>query len=118
MFSGRQVPNIPQHKAGVEGQYSPFKDFTVILNGNYVGERPFISDFSNDFSKQKSYFVINNKYKYKWKNVTLFMDINNITNQKYSEYGVIGFNSASGNNEKAYYPSPGINFMGGLSFAL
>jgi iron complex outermembrane receptor protein len=114
MFSGKQVPNIPQHKAGVEGQYSPFKAFTVILNGNYVGTRRFISDFSNDYSKQKSYFVVNNKYKYKWKKVTLFLDINNITNQKYSEYGVIGGFPA----EKAYYPSPGINFMSGLSFAL
>ena len=114
MFSGRQVPNIPQHKAGAEGQYSPFKDFTVILNGNYVGTRRFISDFSNDFSKQKSYFVVNNKYRYKWKDVTLFLDINNLTNQKYSEYGVIGGFPA----EKAYYPSPGINFMSGLSFAL
>jgi iron complex outermembrane receptor protein len=114
MFSGRQVPNVPQHTAGAEGNYSPLKDFTIILNGNYVGTRRFISDFSNDFTKQKGYFVMNNKYKYKWKNTTVFLDINNITNQKYAEYGVIGGFPA----EKAYYPSQGINFIAGLSFLL
>jgi outer membrane receptor protein involved in Fe transport len=110
MFSGKQVPNVPEHKAGIEGQYSPLKNFTIVLNGTYVGERRFISDFPNDYSKQKGYFVVNNKYKYRWKNITVFMDINNLFNQKYSEYGVIGGFPA----EKAYYPSPGINFFGGV----
>ncbi len=110
MFGGKQVPNVPEHKAGIEGQYSPFRDFTMVLNGTYVGERRFISDFPNDYSRQKSYFLANNKYKYRWKNLTLFLDINNLFNQKYSEYGVIGGFPA----EKAYYPSPGINFFGGV----
>jgi iron complex outermembrane recepter protein len=110
MFSGKQVPNVPENKAGLEGQYSPFKGFTVVLNGAYVGERRFISDFPNEYSMQKGYFVVNNKYKYRWKNVTVFMDLNNLLNKKYSEYGVIGGFPA----EKAYYPSPGINFFGGM----
>jgi iron complex outermembrane recepter protein len=114
MFDGRRIPNVPENRATLEGQYSPFKGFTAALNGTYVGERPFISDFANDFSKQKSFYVINNKYKYKWKNMTVFLDINNITNQKYSEYGVKGGFPL----EKAYYPSPGINFLSGFSIEL
>jgi iron complex outermembrane recepter protein len=109
-FTGKQIPNVPEHKAGLEGQYSPFKGFTVVLNGTYVGERRFISDFSNDYARQKDYFLVNNKYSYKWKNYTVFLNINNLLNQKYSEYGVIGGYPA----EKAYYPSPGINCYGGL----
>jgi iron complex outermembrane recepter protein len=110
MFSGKQVPNVPEHKAGLEGRYSPFKGFTIVLNGTYVGERRFISDLSNDYSRQKDYVLVNNKYAYKWKNYTVFLNINNLLNQKYSEYGVIGGYPA----EKAYYPSPGINFFGGV----
>jgi iron complex outermembrane recepter protein len=110
MFSGKQVPNVPEHKIGLEGRYSPFKGFTIALNSTYVGERRFISDFSNDYSRQKDYVLVNNKYAYKWKNYTVFLNINNLLNQKYSEYGVIGGFPA----EKAYYSSPGINAFGGV----
>lgn len=111
MFSGSHVPNVPENMATMEGQYSPFKGFTIILNGSYIGKRPFISDFSNSFSDQNSYYCINNKYKYKWKKITAFLNINNLTNQKYSEYGVIGGVPL----EKAFYPSPGRNFLAGVS---
>jgi len=114
MFIGSRVPNVPRNMATMEGQYTPFKGFTVILNGSYVGRRPFISDFSNSFSDQNSYYVLNNKYKYKWKNITIFLNINNLTNQKYSEYGVIGGSPI----QQAYYPAPRLNLLGGLSFEL
>jgi|WetSurMetagenome_2_1015567.scaffolds.fasta_scaffold00246_15 iron complex outermembrane recepter protein len=105
MYGGKQVPNVPEHKVGLEGQYSPFKGFTIVLDGTYVGERPFISDFSNAYPKQADYVLVNNRYQYKWKNYTVFMNINNLFNQKYSEYGTYGVN---------LWPSPGINFMGGV----
>jgi len=114
MFNGSRVPNVPENMVTMEGQYMPFKGFTISLNGSYVGKRPFISDFSNSFSDQNSYYVINNKYKYKWKKMTVFLAINNLTDQKYSEYGVIGGTPV----QQAYYPSPRFNFMSGLSFEL
>jgi iron complex outermembrane receptor protein len=111
MFKGKRVPNVPENKATLSTLYSPFKGFTILLNGVYVGERPFISDFSNDFTNQQGFLVINNKYKYQWKNITAFLDLNNLTNRKYSEYGVIG----SFPLQKSYYPSPKRNFFAGLS---
>jgi iron complex outermembrane recepter protein len=114
-FAKKEVPNVPEHKATIEGQYSPFNGFTVALNGTYVGERRFISDFKNEFLMQKSYYLVNNKYSYRWKNCTLFVNINNLLNQKYSEFGVL---SSSTPREKAYYPSPRINFTGGIRFEL
>ena len=118
IYDGMQVPNVPKHRAGAEGQFSPFQGFTVILNGNYVGVRRFDGDLPNAFSKQTGYFVMNNKYTYKWKQITVSMNINNITNQKYSDYSSIGFNPVSFNPEKAYYPSPRINLMGGLKIEI
>jgi outer membrane receptor protein involved in Fe transport len=106
-YSGKQVPNVPEHKASVEGQYSPWNGFTVTVNGTYVGPRRFISDFDNSYGFQKDYFLVNNKYVYKWKNYTLFLNINNLLNQKYYEYGVVG-------SQRAYYPSARINLYGGL----
>jgi len=115
-FKGKDIPNVPKHKAVLEVISSLGKGFTFILNGAYIGERPFISDFSNDFSNQKSYLVLNSKIIYQWKSLKAFLDINNLTNRKYSEYGVIGgFPVAV---EKAFYPSPRINFLAGLSVEL
>ena len=92
--------------------YNVNRAATVILNGTYIGERPFISDFANDFSNQQSYLLLNAKIKYHWKSLTAFVDINNITNKEYSEFGVIGGFPVL---EKAFYPSPKRNFLAGLS---
>lgn len=110
-FADSAIPNVPQHKASAEVVTTPEKGLTLSLNGLYVGTRPFISDFPNDFDRQKSYILINCKLKYQWKNILLFLDINNITNTEYSEYGVIGGFPL----EKTYYPSPKRNFMAGIS---
>jgi iron complex outermembrane recepter protein len=113
-FRGKDVPNVPKHKAALEVISSLGKGFTIALNGIYIGERPFISDFSNDFSNQTSYVVLNGKITYQWKSLKVFLDINNVMNKEYSEYGVIGGFPI----EKAFYPSPKINFFAGLSVEL
>jgi iron complex outermembrane receptor protein len=113
-FKGNSVPNVPKHKATLEVISTLGKGFTVALNGIYIGERPFISDFSNDFSNQTSYVVLNGKITYQWKALKAFLDINNLFNKKYSEYGVIGGIPL----EKAFYPSPRRNFLAGLSVEL
>jgi len=110
-FKGKEVPNVPQHKATLEVLSSLGKGFTVAVNGVYVGGRPFVSDFSNAFSNQKSYLIFNSRIAYQWKSLRAFLDINNFTNEEYSEYGVIGGFPI----EKAFYPSPKRNFLAGLS---
>jgi iron complex outermembrane receptor protein len=114
MFEGRKVPNVPTHKATVDVLYHITQSAAAILNGVYIGERPFISDFANDFSDQQGYFLLNAKFTYQWKAVKAFLDINNITNKEYAEYGVIGGFPL----EKAYYPSPRRTFLVGISMAL
>jgi len=112
-YSGKEIPNVPMHKATAEVVAGLGKGFTAALNSIYVGERPFISDFSNNFSKQKQYALLNAKLAYEKKGLRAFIEINNLTNKSYSEYGVIG----GFPQEKAYYPSPGRNFAAGLSIS-
>lgn len=112
VFSGNRVPNVPKHKASVEAIARIGKAGTAALNGVYVGERPFISDLQNHFSMQKSYVVLNAKFGYQWKAIKLFLDINNLLNKEYAEYGVIGGFPA----EKAFYPSPKRNVLAGLTW--
>lgn len=111
VFSGKDVPNVPKQKLTMDITYNINKAATAILNGTYIGERPFISDFSNGFSDQSSYVLLNAKFKYQWKVLTAFVDINNLTNKAYSEFGVIGGIPL----EKAFYPSPKRNILIGMS---
>jgi outer membrane receptor protein involved in Fe transport len=110
-FEDKDIPNIPHDKVTLETIASPVKGFSISLIGAYIGERPFISDFSNTFGKQEDYIVINGKVKYQWKFLTAFLDINNITDEEYAEYGVLGGFPL----ERAFYPSPKRNFLAGLS---
>ncbi len=111
-FTGKEIPNAPAHKATLDVTYQISKAATAGVTGIYVGERPFVSDFANDFSKQESYLILNAKLSYRWKSVRAFVDLNNLTNKSYSEYGVLGGFPL----EKAFYPSPRRNFLVGLSF--
>ena len=110
-FDGNKVPNVPRHLVSFNTLFPLKYGISFGLNGTYVGKRPFVSDFSNAFDDQEDYFVLNTKVRYKWKKLTTFIDINNILNEKYSEYGVLSLSSA----EKAFYPSPEINFLIGVS---
>jgi iron complex outermembrane recepter protein len=114
VFDNSDMPDVPEHQASVKTVVEIWKPFTMALNGTYMGKRPFISDFSNSFRDQKDYFVVNAKLKYQWKRVSAFLDINNLLNENYSEYGVLGGYPT----ERAYYPSPRTNFMIGISLEL
>ena len=114
VFDGNSITNVPRHMASLETLYSFGKGFTVLLNGVYVGERPFVSDFPNDFGDQKSYVILNSKLQYRWKAFTAYLDIYNIADKRYSEYGSV----SSFPQEKALYPSPERNFLAGLKIDL
>ena len=111
-FENKDFPNVPNHKAALSGLFTFGKGFSLTVSGIYVGERPFISDFSNNFEYQEDYLIINTKLKYLWKNMTVFLNINNITDEEYSEYGGI---STFPITEPGIYPSPEINFLAGIS---
>ncbi len=113
-FKGENFPNVPKHKATLKVVSLVGKGFSLALNGVYVGRRPFISDFANDFSYQKGYIVLNGKIQYKWKSLKIFLDINNVLNKEYSEYGVLGGFPV----EKAFYPSPERNFLASLTIEI
>lgn len=110
-FDGSTVPNVPEHTVSFDAVSAFRNGFTFNLNGSYVGKRPFISDFANSYNDQESYFVLNSKIQYQIQYLKLFLAINNLLDEDYSEYGVLGGFPL----EKSYYPSPGRNFLAGLS---
>jgi len=110
-YSGKEVPGVPAHQFTMSGLIALGRGMSIAVDGKYVGSRPFISDFANAFPDQASYFAMNAKLKYERDWLSVFVDLNNLTNAAYSEYGVLG----GFPQEQAYYPSPEFNFLAGVA---
>ena len=111
-FSGHEVPNVPRHQASLDLVWRPIAGLLLALNGVQVGARRFEGDFANGFAKQDDYRVFNLKVKYARRKYTVFLDLKNVFNEKYSAYGVIN----SSGKELALYPSPEFNLFAGVRF--
>jgi len=127
-YSGNDIPGVPRHKGslGADVQIGRLLIERLDLSGhlgricdglvfstsaNLVGSRYFISDWANQDDKLGGYYSINAKLSYTWKGLKAFVGVNNLTNQKYSEFGVVNATGA-----QYFYPSPGRNFIGGMSY--
>ena len=111
-YQGYWVPSVPKHKFTVNGTLYVTPKLTTIVNGSYIGTRPFESDWANSFGQQDSYFLLNARLSYQWLRFRTFLDINNLLNQEYSEYGILGGFPV----ERGFYPSPKANFLAGIAF--
>jgi iron complex outermembrane receptor protein len=115
VYKGNDVPGVPNHKVSLGFDLVP--DFVTFLEGlefnvwaTYYSEMRFINDQPNVVPKLDDYITVNAKLSYTWRFLTAFVGVNNIFDEEYSEYGV--YSSFSGRN---YYPSPGVNVVGGMS---
>jgi iron complex outermembrane receptor protein len=116
VYKSNDVPGVPNHKVSFGFDLTP--DFVAFLEGlefnvwaTYVSAQRFISDQPNIYPKLDDYITANAKVSYTWKFLTAFIGVNNIFDEKYSEYGAYSWFRS----QLAYYPLPGVNFLGGLS---
>jgi iron complex outermembrane receptor protein len=110
-FSGNDIPGVPRHKGSLGVDIDFGKGFLFNTKANMMGARYFISDWRNKIGGLDGYYTLDAKLSYSWKGLKAFVGMNNITNQKYAEYGVLDFFGRPG-----YYPSPERNFLGGISY--
>jgi iron complex outermembrane receptor protein len=111
-FSGNDVPGVPRHKGSVGTEIDFGRGFQLSTKANIVGSRYFISDWANQVKKLDGYYTFDARISYSWKGLKAFAGINNVTNRKYAEYGVLDFLGRPN-----YYSSPERNFIGGISYA-
>ncbi len=110
-FSGNDIPGVPRHKGSVGADIQVWNGFSINTRSNFFGSRFFISDWSNKVEKMDGYYSIDAKLSYSWKGAKAFVGVNNLTSQKYSEYGVVNATGA-----EFFYPSPERTFIGGISY--
>jgi iron complex outermembrane receptor protein len=112
-FDGNHIQLVPNYSVSLGADFRIIKSLLLAVNLNWVGEKYLDNDVENSFDKMESYTVVNARISYTWKNVTAYLGANNIFDERYSEYGIVG---SSG--DKNFYPTPEGNFYGGLRIAL
>jgi len=109
-YADSLIPGVPKHKATVDGTAYFGRGFKAGFNGSYVGKRLFAGDFFGGFGDQDAYFLLNARIRHDGRHFSVFVDLNNLLNRNYSEYGVIGGFPV----ERAFYPSPKFNLRVGV----
>jgi len=110
-YSGNDIPGVPRHKGSVGADVKVWNGLSFNTKANFAGSRYFISDWANNVDKLNGHYSIDAKLSYAWKGLKAFVGANNLTNQKFSEFGVINATGA-----QFFYPSPGRSFVGGISY--
>jgi iron complex outermembrane receptor protein len=115
IFDGDDLPAVPRNKFNAGFQLHdvyPGLVFSAVYN--YAGSSYLISDQANRFEKLEDYYTIDVRVSYTRKKIRAFVGVNNLTDQEYSEYGVIGGTAPS----PFFYPAPERNWLAGIEVAL
>jgi len=109
------IPAAPEHAASFGVQVrNVVPGFVFSTFYNYVGSSYLISDQANSFKKLDDYGTLDAKVSYTFRGLEAFFCLNNLTNEKYSEYAVIGDFGTTRN----FYPAPECNWWMGISYKL
>jgi iron complex outermembrane receptor protein len=114
-FDGKEIPAVPRNRFNLGFRIHdvvPGAIFTAVYN--YVGASFLISDLANQFPKLESYYTIDLRLSYSWKWINCFIGVNNLTNQKYSQYGVLGQFPFGTPQQPFLYPATDRNWLGGI----
>ncbi len=110
-FENNDIPAVPRHKANLGFRlHDLIPGLIFSANYTFVGSSFLISDQANQFRKLEQYHTIDARVSYNWKWIQAFVGVNNITDEKYSEFAVLGGFPTVRN----FYPAPERNWIAGL----
>jgi iron complex outermembrane receptor protein len=110
-FQYNKIPAVPEHKGSLGFRLHDLLPGLVLsATSTFVGSSYLISDQANQFEKLDDYYTIDARVSYERKWMKTFLGVNNLTNQKYSEYAVVGGFPLVRN----FYPAPEMNWIGGV----
>jgi outer membrane receptor protein involved in Fe transport len=119
---GNTIPLVPKNRFSVTGNVHPGDGLTLSLIGLYVGSQYYLNDETNTQPQLPSYFLLNGRLAYERPvpggQLTGFLMLNNILNQKYSTSGTIASNTLTGGGALEQFVVPASTFAiyGGLSY--
>jgi len=110
-FSGKRIPDVPDQIAHAGITFWPLEGLSTTITTNFVGKRFGLGDEANIFPKIKRYNTVDWSARYTYKNMELWVSLNNIFSTHYFFYGS-SFDAA--NNDEVYYPAPTRNIEAGV----
>jgi len=122
IMPGNTIPLVPKNRLSVTGNVHPREGLTLSLIGLYVGSQYYLNDETNTQPQLPSYFLLNGRLAYERPvpggQLTGFLMLNNMLNQKYSTSGTIASNTLTGGGalEQFVVPAPTFAIYGGLSY--
>ncbi len=105
-YNKNSIPLTPRNKASIGFRLNPIKSVSINMVGTYVGNRYYLNDQANAYSRLNGYMVADTNISWSYNDFKVAFGINNLFGKEYSEYA--GVNVDDG--RKFYYPSPGRNF--------
>ena len=117
--AGNEVPGVSKNMvtAGVNITYMNSVTFGYLMH--YIGPSYLISDQLNINSLLKGHSTSDIKLSYHKYGFEIYGAINNIFDERYSQYGVMGSYVTPGKEgtTENFYPAPGRNLLGGVKYA-
>ncbi|MGL6167223.1 MAG: TonB-dependent receptor [Fusobacteriaceae bacterium] len=127
-YEGKKIPGVPNNRFALGTVFQANSKTKINLDMNYNGSSYYFSDYMNVGKKLDSYITVDSKISYNiFENLQLFMGINNIFDEKYSDFAA---NYASiiapmppflpdgmVMNYYSYYPANGRNYYGGFKYS-
>jgi iron complex outermembrane receptor protein len=116
---GKDVPLVPEKMANLGLEVNLPYSITLRPEVRYVDGSYLSSDYDNNTEKLGSYTLYNLYVFYRPQvgrlKLSLFAGVENLTDVKYSAFG-IDYEQWGFGSQNVYYPMPGIQYKGGLSF--
>ena len=112
-YSGKQIPDVPQELAHAGIIFRPLERLSTTVSADFVGKRFGIGDDANLFPKIKRYNTVNWSAKYGFKNIEVWVSLNNIFATHYYVYGS-SYGLDFGSAPEIYYPAPTRNIQVGV----
>jgi iron complex outermembrane receptor protein len=109
-YDGQRIPGVAARRASVQARVPVTRRTTLSLDGTYTGPRRFEGDFDDRYGRQTGYFLLDARVIHEQGRARLFVDVKNLLDEEYSEFGVIGGFPP----QRAYYPSPGVHALTGI----
>jgi len=118
LFDGKKIPAVPNSRFGLNWRADWSRGFNTVVRLSYVGNSFLISDQANARTPLHSYVVLDAIASYHWRDFEMFARMDNLTNRKYSSYGVFspGFPPFTPPSDN-FFPSPEISVRAGVSYA-
>ena len=108
-YSGNTIPFVPDHLANAGITFKPLERLSTSFTTHFVGKEFLDGDQANTDAKLKRYDTVDWTTRYGFKNVEVWLTLQNIFDTKYYSYGV-----GDPGLDAQYYPAPGRNIEAGV----